>query len=53
MPRKLPISTLDAEAEDFRSVSHFAKTVFLSHNLGPFFNCSPFNLDGIAATFTD
>jgi hypothetical protein len=49
----VPVSALATETKDLRGVAHFAKTMLFSHDLGPFFNCSTFNLDGIAATFTD
>jgi hypothetical protein len=34
-------------------MSDFAKAMFFSHNLRPFFNCSALNLNGISTTFTD
>jgi hypothetical protein len=32
-------------------MSDFAKAMFFSHNLRPFFNCAAFNFNGISATF--
>jgi hypothetical protein len=32
-------------------MSNFAKAMFFSHNLRPFFNCTAFNFNGISATF--
>jgi hypothetical protein len=49
----VPVLTLATETKDFRGVPHFAETMFLSHDFGPFLNCSTFNLDSIATTFTD
>jgi hypothetical protein len=34
-------------------MSHLAKTMFFSHNFGPFFNSTAFNFNGISTAFTD
>jgi hypothetical protein len=33
-------------------MSHFAKTMFFSHNPGPLFNSSALNFNGLSAAFT-
>jgi hypothetical protein len=34
-------------------MSHIAKAMFFSHNLGPFFNSPTLDFNGISTTFTD
>jgi hypothetical protein len=33
-------------------MSNLAKAMFFSHHLGPFFNCSALNFNGISTAFT-
>jgi hypothetical protein len=50
---KLKKLALTADAEDLCGMPYIAKAMFFCHNPGPLFDCSTFNFNGFATTFTD